>query len=131
MAALAVEWRLKTEHGIEHDHLSDLAFLISELEFTEAKLAKLAGATLEAASPKKCFDCERHVDDVRYDLCSKCDAPSKTASLRAQIEQLPRYDMVTNYRCGESIDELEKADDGEWVRVETVLALLDATETTP
>jgi hypothetical protein len=48
----------------------------------------------------------------------------QAASLRAQIEQLPRSDMVTNYRCGESIDELEPASDGEWVRVETVLALL-------
>jgi hypothetical protein len=40
--ALAVEWRLKTEHGIHHDHLSDLAFLIAELEFTRAKLPALS-----------------------------------------------------------------------------------------
>lgn len=33
-----------------------------------------------------------------------------------------RYDMVTNYRCGQSVDELEKVDDGEWVRWEDVQA---------
>lgn len=26
-----------------------------------------------------------------------------------------RYDMVTNYRCGTSVEELEPSDDGEWV----------------
>lgn len=31
-----------------------------------------------------------------------------------------RYDMVTNYRCGQSVDELEPSDDGEWVRFEDV-----------
>ena len=41
-AQLAVEWRMKTEQGIHHDHLSDLAFLITELEFTRAKLAALS-----------------------------------------------------------------------------------------
>lgn len=37
--SLRIEWRLKTEQGIHHDHLSDLAFLIAELEFTQNKLA--------------------------------------------------------------------------------------------
>ena len=37
-AQLAVEWRLKAEQGLHHDHLSDLAFLLAELEYTEAKL---------------------------------------------------------------------------------------------
>jgi hypothetical protein len=31
-----------------------------------------------------------------------------------------RYDMVTNYRCGQSVDELEPSDDGEWVRFEDI-----------
>ena len=31
-----------------------------------------------------------------------------------------RYDMVTNYRCGTSVEELEPSDDGEWVRYEDV-----------
>ena len=36
-ATLAVEWRLKTESGIHHDHLSDLAYLIATLEYWQAK----------------------------------------------------------------------------------------------
>ncbi len=35
-SALQVEWRLKTEQGIHHDHLSDLAFLIAEVEYLQA-----------------------------------------------------------------------------------------------
>ncbi len=31
-----------------------------------------------------------------------------------------RYDLVTNYRCGDAIEEMERADDGEWVRYEDV-----------
>lgn len=48
-ASLQAEWRLKTEHGIHHDHLSDLAFLITELEYTQARLT-VALAKLKAES---------------------------------------------------------------------------------
>jgi len=42
-------------------------------------------------------------------------------------EQTPkRYDLITNYRCGSSIEEMELADDGEWVRWESVEAELSA-----
>lgn len=34
--------------------------------------------------------------------------------------QPKRYDLVTNYRCGSSIEEMEPADEGEWVRWEEV-----------
>lgn len=30
---------------------------------------------------------------------------------------MQRYDIVTNYRCGQSVEEMEKAEDGEWMRV--------------
>jgi hypothetical protein len=52
----------------------------------------------------------------------------KVDGLRARIEALKRYDLNTNYRCGDSIDEMERADDGDWVRVEDVLALLVGEE---
>ncbi len=36
-------------------------------------------------------------------------------------EQTPkRYDLITNYRAGSSIEEMEPADDGEWVRWESI-----------
>ena len=35
---------------------------------------------------------------------------------------MKRYDLVTNYRCGASIEEMEPADDGEWVRFEDIPA---------
>jgi hypothetical protein len=31
-----------------------------------------------------------------------------------------RYDLVTNYRCGSAIEEMEPSDDGDWVRYEDV-----------
>ena len=40
--------------------------------------------------------------------------------LREEGEALKRYDLVTNYRCGSSIEEMEPSDDGEWVRYEQV-----------
>ena len=51
------------------------------------------------------------------------------AEVRTRIEKLPRYDLISNYRCGDSIEEMERADDGEWVRVETVLAALASLPT--
>ena len=62
-----------------------------------------------------------------YDL-----AVSETRQqIQSAIEQSKRYDKVTNYRCGESIDELEPADDGEWMRVETVVAAIRAASSPP
>ncbi len=31
-----------------------------------------------------------------------------------------RYDLVTNYRCGDAIEEMEQSNNGEWVRYEDV-----------
>lgn len=42
-------------------------------------------------------------------------------------EKAPRYDLMTNYRCGTSIEEMERADDGEWVRWEEVEKALAQT----
>lgn len=39
---------------------------------------------------------------------------------------MKRYDLITNYRCGLAIEEMEPADDGEWVRWEDVQAALCA-----
>ncbi len=36
-----------------------------------------------------------------------------------------RYDLITNYRCGSSIEEMEPSDDGEWARWDDVLVLHD------
>ena len=36
---------------------------------------------------------------------------------------MTRYDLVTNYRAGSSIEEMERSDDGECVRYEEVEAL--------
>ena len=33
---------------------------------------------------------------------------------------------MTNYRCGSTIEEMERADDGEWVRYEDVERVLAA-----
>ena len=35
---------------------------------------------------------------------------------------MKRYDLITNYRCGSAIEEMEPSDDGEWVRYEDVEA---------
>lgn len=43
-------------------------------------------------------------------------------------EDLKRYDLITNYRCGDSIEEMERNDeDGEWVRYEDIEPLLALT----
>ena len=40
-------------------------------------------------------------------------------------EKPQRYDLVTSYRCGSAIEEMEKSEDGEWVRWESLLAVHD------
>ena len=41
----------------------------------------------------------------------------------AQVSK--RYDLVTNYRAGSSIEEMEPSDDGEWIRWDDLLAETD------
>jgi len=41
---------------------------------------------------------------------------------------IQRYDLVTNYRCGSTIEEMERSDDGEWVRWEAVQERIHALE---
>lgn len=43
-----------------------------------------------------------------------------------QLAQAARYDLITNYRCGSAIEEMERSDDGEWVRFEDVVAALQS-----
>lgn len=43
-------------------------------------------------------------------------------------DPMKRYDLITNYRCGSSIEEMEPADEGEWVRWESVASRLEALE---
>jgi hypothetical protein len=93
-----------------------------------------ASRSLETASdaPKpstcpKCGSPERDAhpltgrDDTEVRLCldgwhrQRADAPERDT--RPQ-----RYDLVTNYRCGDAIEEMEPSDDGEWVRYADVLA---------
>jgi len=53
-----------------------------------------------------------------------------TSSTRTALDQLiakvQRYDLMTNYRCGSTIEEMERADDGEWVRVADLESLLSS-----
>jgi hypothetical protein len=49
--ALRVEWRLKVEQGIHHDHLSDLAFLIAALEHERSVSEKLRTRCAPGAAP--------------------------------------------------------------------------------
>ena len=35
-----------------------------------------------------------------------------------------RYDLMTNYRCGSAIEEMEPSDDGEWIRYDDIEHLL-------
>ena len=48
------------------------------------------------------------------------DQPSEVAGER--ITAFRRYDLITNYRAGSSIEEMEPADDGDWIRWEGVAA---------
>jgi hypothetical protein len=34
---------------------------------------------------------------------------------------MQRYDLVTNFRCYQTIDEMERSEDGEWIRYEDLL----------
>lgn len=47
------------------------------------------------------------------------------------VVAVTRYDLVTNYRCGSSIEEMEHSDDGEWIRYEDVEAMIRAAQGTP
>ena len=38
-------------------------------------------------TPKKCFDCEKPVDDPRYDLCSACDRTQPPLALPVIAER--------------------------------------------
>ncbi len=37
-----------------------------------------------------------------------------------------RYDLVTNYRCGDAIEEMERADDGEWMRFDDAATAMES-----
>ena len=44
------------------------------------------------------------------------------------LQGLPRYDLVTNYRCGDAIEEMESADEnGTWVKASDLDAILKDT----
>lgn len=38
----------------------------------------------------------------------------------ARTRDMQRFDLVTNYRCGSSIEEMEPSDNGDWVRFDDV-----------
>ena len=58
-AQLAAEWRQQALEGIHHDHLSDLAFLLVELEYTQTQLAQA-----KAGGPQVDDDLLRRLDDA-------------------------------------------------------------------
>lgn len=41
---------------------------------------------------------------------------------------MKRYDLVTNYRAGSSIEEMEPSEDGEWIRYEDHEAIVAGYE---
>ena len=59
---------------------------------------------------------------------SSASDPSRPAGhgLSEEMRNVQRYDLITNYRCGASIEEMEQSDDGEWVRYEDVEQALAA-----
>jgi len=44
--------------------------------------------------------------------------------LRALIAQLVRYDLVTHYRCGDAVEEMEPSEGGDYVRFDDLEAAL-------
>lgn len=56
------------------------------------------------------------------------DPPQPMAPGPTQTEALKRYDLRTNYRAGSSIEEMERDDDGKWIRYEDVASALLAAE---
>jgi len=47
---------------------------------------------------------------------------------RERTAKVQRYDLMTNYRCGSTIEERERSDDGEWVRFEDIEAALRSSD---
>jgi hypothetical protein len=71
---------------------------------------------------------------LRHLVCERWDADiqeARTAVAASPVpagesRKIPRYDLVTNYRCGDAIEELERNDTGgEWVRWEDVFLSSD------
>ena len=57
--------------------------------------------------------------------CPHCGAQFASPAVGASLP-VKRYDLVTNYRCGSSIEEMERNDeDGEWLRWEAALEMTD------
>lgn len=52
--------------------------------------------------------------------------PLPDARIQSLLAKVPRYDLVPNYRCGGVIDEMERADDGEWIRVADLESLVSS-----
>ena len=48
---------------------------------------------------------------------------------KTALPEMQRYDLVTYYRGGTSIEEMERSDDGEWVRWDGLLAATDRIRT--
>ena len=68
----------------------------------------------------------KHCDGewVRWADVEALLAPPGVSPRPSTEERKPkRYDLVTNYRAGSSIEEMEPADDGEWVRYEDVASI--------
>jgi hypothetical protein len=57
---------------------------------------------------------------VHRDLPRRNDGDIRKADEKEESTVPQRYDLITNYRCGSSIEEMEESDDGVWVRYEDV-----------
>lgn len=53
----------------------------------------------------------------QIEVADKTALHIELSALRTQLRQLPKFDLMTNYRCGASIEEMELSNEyGEWVK---------------
>jgi hypothetical protein len=86
-AALAAEWRQKTLHGIHHDHLSDLAFLLVETEAAEAALSAAQDSMLRYHDAWSALDGIM----VEHGMSAKAQPDQAQAWLREQFAALSAH----------------------------------------
>jgi hypothetical protein len=106
-AQLSAEWRLKAEQGIDHDHLSDLAFLLVEVEYAEAEYAALLAHVREL---------EQQLDRIHKSakILRLEDALRSTES--PLQERLRKFELlaaanIRAYKAEATVRELEQARD--------------------
>lgn len=83
-----------------------VAGLIEKIRARAAEHRAYVGVSCQSESSWHADECDAWADELEAALASRPVSPLK------------RYDLVTNYRAGSSIEEMERVADGEWVRYE-------------